>query len=191
MSTLPTTFTRHYQKWREGDSDAQEKLILLVRQEMRRIARQLLRQERDSALLETDMLVDDAVLLLLGKPGKGWNNRRHFLIIAGCQMRHLLIDHARSNKAQKRLAYPNLIPLDDVNDILDQQTPDLDALNEALQEFQKIDERASQIIDLRFFSGLTEAEVAAVLAIPLSAVKNDWKMAKLWLHTYLRREYGY
>jgi RNA polymerase sigma factor (TIGR02999 family) len=188
VSVLPTTFTRHYREWHEGDLETQEKLIKLVYRDLCRIARRLLYHEGNAASVQPEMLADDVAVLLLGKPGIGWNDRKHFFLVAAEKMRQLLVDRARHRSAQKRIPSSELIPLDEIQEVFKKNTPNLIDLNEALEELQKIDLQASRIVMLRFFFGSTEEEVADVLGIPLNRVKTDWKMAKLWLRNYLRRQ---
>lgn len=187
MVTLQTTFTRYYQQWRDGDLDAQEKLIKLVYSELCRMARNYLSQESYAPSLDPRMLADDVAILLLGEPNIDWNNRKHFFLTAAERMRRLLVDHARHRDAQKRIPYPALLPLDKIDDMFSSSNLKLIEINDVLEEFQQVDLRAYQIVKLRFFFGLKEKEVAQVLDISLGAVKNDWKMAKLWLRARLRQ----
>lgn len=191
MVALQTTFTRYYQLWRAGDLDAQEKLIKLVYNELCRMARFYLVQESYAPSIDPRMLADDVATLLLGAPDIDWNNRKDFFRTAADRMQKLLVDHARHRDAQKRIPYNSLLPLHEFGDIFSDNKPDLMAVNDALEAFQKIDLRAYQVVKLRFFFGLKEKEVAQVLEISIGAVKNDWKMAKLWLRTQLSKGRGH
>lgn len=191
MVALQTTFTRYYQQWRAGDLDAQEKLIKLVYSELCRMARFYLAQESYAPSLDPRMLADDVAILLLDAPDIDWNNRKHFFLTAADRMQKLLVDHARYRDAQKRIPYSALLPLDEIDKMFSGSSLTLMEINDALEEFQQVDLRAYQVVKLRFFFGLKEKEVAQVLEISLGAVKNDWKMARLWLRARLRRQRGH
>lgn len=186
MQDPHTTFSRLYLQWRDGDAEAQDKLIRLVWRDLHRVARRLLQQERDAGTLQPTLLANETCLRLLETSEADWQNRQHFMLVAARQMRLLLIDHARHVLAQKRLRYPNLIPLDESIEIIFDANIDLLALNEALERFEELDPRASRVVELRFFFGATEKEIAEVLGVSLITVKRDWKTARLWLYEMLR-----
>ena len=186
MPNSHTTFSRIYGEWRSGYAEAQDKLIRLVYRDLRRMARRLLQQEGNAGSLQSTLLVNDTCLRLLGEPLTDWENRQHFLLVAARLMRLLLIDHARRVKAQKRLTYPDLLSLDEAGEVIYRTDTDLLALNEALERFEKIDPRASQVVELRFFFGATEKEIAAALGISLITVKREWKTAQVWLYEQLK-----
>lgn len=185
MTEVPTTFSRYYQQWRDGDLDAQERIIKLVYSELCRIAQSYLRKEYYAASIEPAMLADDVALQLLGAPVINWQNRKHFFLTAADRMQKLLVNHARQRVAQKRIPQAAMFPLHEMEDILGEETPDLIALNDALEAFAQIDLRAYYVVKLRFFFGLTQKEIALALDISLGAVKYDWQMAQLWLFNQL------
>lgn len=180
-----TTFSRLYTAWRAGDPAAQEQIIHLVWRDLHRLARSLLRQEPNAKTLQPTLLTSEVCQRLLATPTFTWQNRQHFFALAGQVMRRLLVDHARSVQARKRLTWPDLVPLEEAETVL--LLPDLDllALDEALARLAVLAPRASQVVEMRFFMGHTEQEIAAVLHVSLITVKRDWEFARFWLHQQL------
>lgn len=180
-----TTFSRLYTAWRTGDPTAQEQIIQLVWRDLHRLARSLLRQEPNAKTLQPTLLTSEVCQRLLATPTFTWQNRQHFFTLAGQVMRRLLVDHARSVQARKRLTWPDLVPLAEAESVA--LVPDLDllALDEALVRLAEIAPRASQVVEMRFFLGQTEKEIAEVLHVSLITVKRDWEFARFWLHQQL------
>lgn len=185
MPASDTTFSRLYTAWRQGEADAQEQIIQLVWRDLHRLARNLLRHEPNAKTLQPTLLTSEVCQRLLNTPEFTWQNRQHFFVLAGQVMRHLLVDHARATHARKRLTYPDLIPLDELGDIAVAPNLTVLALHEALAQLALFDLRASRVVELRFFLGLTEKEIAQVLDVSLITVKRDWEAARLWLYQQL------
>jgi RNA polymerase sigma factor (TIGR02999 family) len=177
-------------KMREGDPGAENQLIQLIYDELHRLAVQHMRNERQGHSLQPTALVHEAYLQLLGRAGRNFENRNHFLAVASHQMRCILIDHARSNLAGKRGGQCQRVDLEHILLYTPERSDDLLAVDEALNRLAKWDPRQSRIVELRFFGGLTEEEVAEVLDIGVRTVKRDWRMAKAWLYTELTKRNG-
>jgi RNA polymerase sigma factor (TIGR02999 family) len=176
-------------KWRGGDPEALQALLPLVYKELRDIAHRQLRRERSGHTLQSTALVHEAYLRLMDQGAPDTESRAHFVAVAARLMRQILIDYARSRGAQKRGA--KLLVDVDVKDEpatqMQQKETDVVALDEALQELSQRDEQQAQIVELRYFGGLTIEEVSEVLKISPATVKRDWSMAKAWLTRELRR----
>jgi RNA polymerase sigma factor (TIGR02999 family) len=168
-----------------GDQKALDSLLPLVYGELRRLAEHYLRQERPDHTLQATALVHEAYLRLVDQTSITWQNRAHFFSIAAQVMRHLLVDHARSHHAEKRGGGAQKLSLDEAVSFFAEREVNLVALDEALIELTRLDERQGRIVELRFFGGLTIDEVAEVLKITPGAVRYDWRMAKAWLHREL------
>ena len=181
MVTTPNEVTQLLRAWREGDQTAQEKLLPLVYDELRRMAGYYLRGERPGHTLQTGALVHEAYLLLAGQDQIDWQNRAHFFGMAAQAMRHVLVDYARARNYQKRGGKLQHIALSDAGELAHERAAEMVALDEALQSLAKFDQRKSHIIELRYFGGLTVEETAEVLGISSATVVRDWTAAKVWL----------
>ena len=178
--------TQLLKDWSEGNQAALDELMPLVYEELRRQASQYLRKERQGHTLQTTALIHEAYLRLAGQNEIEWQNRNHFFAIASTAMRRILVDHARTRHREKRGGKAEDIPLDDALMIgVSQKSVDLVALDEALVRLERLDPRQAKVVELRFFSGLTNEETANVLAVSNATVRNDWIMAKAWLHGQL------
>lgn len=178
--------TQLLKDWSEGNQAALDELMPLVYEELRRQASQYLRKERQGHTLQTTALIHEAYLRLAGQNEIEWQNRNHFFAIASTAMRRILVDHARTRHREKRGGNAEDIPLDDALMIgVSQKSVDLVALDEALVRLERLDPRQAKVVELRFFSGLTNEETANVLAVSNATVRNDWTMAKAWLHGQL------
>ncbi len=173
--------------WNGGDSDAPERLMPLVYDELRRLARYYLSRERSDHTLQATALVNEAYLRLVDATSIGWNDRAHFYGVAAQMMRRILVDHARSKTADKRGGGVIKLNLEEAEATPEQRASDLVALDDALTELAKIDPRKSKIVELRFFGGLTDEEIAHFLGISVRTVLRDWKMAKMWLYRELNK----
>jgi RNA polymerase sigma factor (TIGR02999 family) len=173
--------TRLLVRWTEGDKQALEDLLPLVYDELRRLARRYLHQERPGHTLQSTALVHEAYLRLVDQ-NVSWQNRAHFFGIAAQMMRRILVDHARSRSAAKREDGACRVTLDEGLVALKQRDLDVVALDDALTNLGKIDPQQSKIVELRFFAGLSIEETSEVLHISPATVKRDWAMAKAWLH---------
>jgi RNA polymerase sigma factor (TIGR02999 family) len=176
------------QRWSEGDSAALDQLAPLVYQELRRMAHHHMRQEPANHTLQTTALIHEAYLRLLGQEEKRWKNRAHFFGVAAQAMRHILVDYARARKMAKRGGGTQQVSLDEALTICPERSDELVALDDALNALAQLDERQSRIVELRFFGGLTEEEIGAVLQISPRTVRSDWRLARLWLLRELSRK---
>jgi RNA polymerase sigma-70 factor, ECF subfamily len=174
-----------------GNQEAAEKLIPLVYDELRRLARSYMRRERQDHTLQTTALVHEAYLKLVHQHGVNWQGRSHFFGIAAQLMRRILIDHARARLRQKRSGTKVVLPLNEALAFSPEDSEDLLNLDVALKRLAKLDPRQSRIVELRFFGGLTIEETAEFLKISPKTVKRDWAVAKVWLHGELRRSDGH
>jgi RNA polymerase sigma factor (TIGR02999 family) len=177
-------------RWSEGEVAAREALIPLVYQELRRLARKCLAGHQHHTLQST-ALVHEAYLRLAGQSSLSASNRAHFLAIAARLMREILVDHARSRGAAKRGASCLTLSFDEAVALPRRPDIDLTTLNEALKELEVMDPRQSQIVDLRFFGGLSIDDTSQVLGISPATVKREWTIARMWLQRELRRGDAY
>src|SRR5689334_3109880 len=168
----------------DGRKDAAEQLVPLVYEELRQRAAAFMRHERSDHTLQATELVHEAYRRLVDNPGN-INNRAHFFAIAARAMRRILVDHARARKAAKRGAGGHKLPVDDVTLVTPEQSIEVLALNQALDQLAEVDEQQSRIVELRYFGGLSEEETAQVLGISSKTVQRDWKVAKAWLYGQL------
>jgi RNA polymerase sigma-70 factor (ECF subfamily) len=182
VPATPQDVTLMLQAWSEGDENALDRLMPLVEAELRRLAAAYMRRERRSHTLQATALVNEAFLRLVGARHVHWQDRAHFVGIAARLMRQVLVDHARARGSQKRGGSAERIPMDDARmEAAEPRFLDLVDLNRALDAFSSIDARRSQIVELRYFGGLTLEETAAVLGMSVETVKRDWRLARLWL----------
>ncbi|MDQ6655501.1 MAG: sigma-70 family RNA polymerase sigma factor [Verrucomicrobiota bacterium] len=167
--------------WRSGDAGAFEKLIPLVQPELHRLAQRHMRSERPGHTLQTTALLDDAFLELADKTHPQWQNRAHFFAVAAQLMRRIMVDHARQRQAQKRGGGAIRVTLDEVAAVTQMRADQLLALDEALDELAAFDQRQAQVVEMRYFGGLTMEEIADVLKIHPNTAKRDWAAARAWL----------
>ena len=173
--------TRLLRAWGEGDLEAREQLMPLVYEELRRLAAGYLRRERAGHSLQPTALVHEAYLRLVGQDRVVWQNRAHFFGIAARMMRRILVDHARGLRRSKRFGDAVRVTLDDRAGTVSVPDCELLVLDRALDELTAIDPRQGQIVELRYFGGLSESEVAKALAISRSTVTREWQIARGWL----------
>ena len=173
------------QEWREGRSGASERLFPIVYDELRRQARNHLRRERPDHTLQPTALVHEAYLRIVDQTSPAIENRAHFFAFASRVMRQILVDHARERKAEKRGGAAQRLSLADIDLLPQQGAADMIELDEALQRLEKIDERKCRVVDMRFFGGLKEEEIAKILQVTEKTVRRDWQFAKLWLYREL------
>jgi RNA polymerase sigma factor (TIGR02999 family) len=182
----PEGITQLLIDWGNGDQAALEKLMPLVYSELRRLASNYLRRERNEHTLQPTALVNEAYLKLVDQRNARWQNRAHFFGISAQLMRRILVDHARQHQAAKRGgAGQQRISITSAETVVKQPQVDLLALNEALEELAKMDPQQSRIVELKFFGGLSIEEIAEVLSIGHATVERDWKMARAWLRRQL------
>jgi len=167
--------------WSKGDGDAREKLLPVVYNELRILARKCLGGQRHDQTLQSTALVHEAYLRLVNVNEVQWADRAHFFAVAAQMMRRILVDHARARHAAKRGGGQVTLMLDDAVALPKQRNVDLLALDAALTELAELDARQSQIVELRFFAGLSIEDTARVLAISPATVKREWATARAWL----------
>ena len=173
-------------QWGTGDRSALDKLLPLVYDQLRRLAQSYLRRNRNSSTLQPTVLVHEAYLKLINQEQTSWQNRAQFFGLAAKIMRDLLVDHARRARAAKRGGDNFSLSLSEADQIGNSPNLDLLALNEAMNELAKFKPRHCQIIEMRFFGGLTIEETAEVLAISHATVERDWNFARTWLYRQLK-----
>lgn len=171
----------------QGDPSAEARLMEVLDGELRRLAVNCMKSERRDHTLQPTALVNEAYMRLLGQRGRDWQNRGHFLAVATQVMRRVLIDYARARRSEKRAGHVQRVPFDEAIGSLDErwaeEVLDLDA---ALKRLAEMDPRQARIIELRFFGGLTEAEIAVELGVSERTVKREWKVGRAWLYGELR-----
>jgi len=167
--------------WGAGDQKAGDELIGIVYQELRRLAAYYLQNERADHTLQATALVHELYLKLFGAEPIQLQDREHFLAVAARQLRHIVVDYARNKHAQKRGGAQGRISLDEASGLAvpaDSRVLDLD---QALQRLETLDARAAQVVELKFFGGLTDSEAGKTLNISVATVKRDWDFARSWL----------
>ena len=180
--TSGSDVTQLLKRWRKGSRDAENELMVRVQGELRRLAAGYLRHERGRTLQPT-AVVNEAFIRLLPQRGVSWENRAHFFGIAAKMMRRVLVDHARRKRAIKRDAGPaDPVSISGVPSPAREADPvDVLALHTALDDLAALDPRQAEIVEMRFFAGLTVEEIAEVMEISTATVKREWATAKLWL----------
>lgn len=187
MSDSPQDVTRLLQEWSAGDESAAERLMPLVYDELRKLARDYLRRERPDHTLQPTALVNEAYLKLVDQR-HGWQNRHHFFGIAAQVMRRILIDHARARASEKRGGQRQKLSLDDVSVPTEERAAELLSLDEALRKLSEVFPQKGRVVELRFFGGLSVDETAKVLGVSDKTVMREWESAKLWLYREMEGE---
>ncbi len=167
--------------WGDGDAAALDQLMPLVYEELHRLAHQYMSRERPGHTLQTSALLNEAYLRLVDQKNIHWQDRAHFFGIAARLMRQVLVDYARKRGYAKRGGDAHRVPLDEALIVSEERAADVVALDDALKSLAEIDPRQSQIVELRFFGGLSIEETAEVLAVSPGTVMRDWTLAKAWL----------
>lgn len=178
----PGEITRLLRQLKAGNKAVESRLLDAVYPELRKIASRHLRGERPGHTLQPTALVHEAYLQLAGQMDKDWQNRSHFYAVAAQLMRRILVDYARSRKAAKREGSRRKVELTDALAISDDRLDEILSIDTALSRLAELDPRQSKVVELRFFGGLTEDEVAEYLQIAPRTVKRDWNVAKAWLY---------
>jgi len=178
--------SRLLQAWSRGDSEALDRLTPIVYDELRRLARRHLRGERNGHSLQPTALVNEAYVRLVDLTRIQWQDRAHFFAVSAQVMRRILVDRARRRNAKRGRGLPH-IPLDEAVVVAPEPSLDLVALDEALQALARVDARKAQVVEMRFFGGLSVEESAAVLQVSPVTVMRDWRTAKAWLHREVMR----
>ncbi len=171
--------------WTAGDQKALQGLVPLVYSDLRRIAEKQLRREPEWQTLETTALVNEAYLRLATTRALTWQNRAHFFAVAAQVMRHILVDKARGRQAERRGGGAPILSLEEELVFSPSRAAELVALDDALSELAKVDERKSRVVEMRFFAGLGVDEIAEVLKVSPETVTREWKRARAWLYFQL------
>ena len=174
--------------YKEGKKDALDELFPLVYNELRRLAASRLRNERPNHTLQPTALVHEAYMRLVEQHSADWQNRAHFFGLAAEMMRRILVNHAVKNNADKRFGNQTRLALDEIVDFTQGTDVNLILVDEALTELAKFDPKQAKIVELKFFAGLTNEEIAEVLGVSDSTIKREWRIAKAWLHDQLKTE---
>lgn len=180
--------TQLLRAWGQGDESALAQLAPLIEAELHRLAQQYLHKERQGHSLQATELVNEAFLRLIDWKRIEWQNRAQFVGLAASIMRNVLVDHARRRLNRKHGGDLLRVSLTHAAFEPDQSNPEIIALHDALNELAKLDPRQSQIVELRFFGGLTEAEIAHVLDLSERQVRRDWSVARAWLYRELNQQ---
>jgi RNA polymerase sigma factor (TIGR02999 family) len=175
-------------EWSGGDEGALGKLIPLVQPELHRLAHHYMSRERAGHTLQTTALLDEAYLRLVDNTKRNWQNRTHFVAAAAQLMRRIMVDHARERYSLKRGAGALKVTLDEAALVTETRSEELLALDEALERLAAQDPRKSQIVELRYFGGLTVEEASEFLKLSQRTVEREWNMAKAWLYRALSGE---
>lgn len=186
----PNEVTKLLLAWSEGEEAAREELLPLVYEELHRLAKRYMRKERAGHTLQTSALVNEAYLRLVGARDVRWQNRAHFFAVSARMMRHILVDFARAKNNLKRGGGALHVSLDEALAIPNEPSADVLALDEALTRLAVLNPRQGQIVEMRYFGGLDEAEMADVLKVSRRTVQQDWRLARLWLYRELRHGEG-
>jgi RNA polymerase sigma-70 factor, ECF subfamily len=175
--------TRLLQAWSDGDQQAFEKLVPRIQRELHRLAAVYMAGERSNHPLQATALINEAYIRLIEWDSVRWQNRAHFFAMAAQLMRKILVDMARARSRTKRGGGTIETKLDEACVLYQERSRDLLLLDAALTEFAEVDPRKSRIVELKFFGGLSEEEVALVLGISVRTVRREWNFAKAWLHS--------
>jgi len=190
FSAVPSALevTRLLKAWGQGDECALGRLVPLVQAELHRLAHRYMSREKPGHTLQTTALVNEVYLRLVDIAQVSWQDRAHFFAIAARMMRRVLTDFARSRNYQKRGGAVLHVAFDEALTVSKEQSAEIVAIDEALVALAAADARKSQVVELRFFGGLSVEETAEVLKVSPETVKRDWRFAKSWLHRVLSRE---
>jgi RNA polymerase sigma factor (TIGR02999 family) len=180
--SLRHTVTQLLLGWNQGDQNARDQLMPLVYDELRKLAGHYMRRERRGHPMQTTDLVHEAYLRLIDQRQVTWQNRAHFFAISAQLMRRIIVDHARAASAKKRGGRATAVDLEAVEGVLSaERSSEMIALDEALKALAAVDERKSQVVEMRYFGGLSVDETAAALDVSPNTVMRDWNLAKAWL----------
>ncbi|MCA1576836.1 MAG: sigma-70 family RNA polymerase sigma factor [Acidobacteria bacterium] len=189
-TTKQHEITQLLAEWRDGNQSALDELYPLVYDELHRLARRYMSRERGGHTLQTTALINEAYVRLVDQKNVVWANRAHFFAISAQIMRRILIDHARRHAYAKRGGGAQQVTLDEAASITPGIGSDLLRLDEALKSLAEMDPRRSQVVELRYFGGLNNEEIAGVLHVSENTVTRDWNMARAWLYQQLTESAG-
>jgi len=187
-ATSSNQVTELLARWSNGEDAAREKLVPLVYDELRRVARRCLASQPRDQTLQSTALVHEAYLRLVGRSEVHWQNRVHFFAVAARLMRGILVDHARMRGAAKRGGNNLTLSLDDSLAPPKQREVDLVALDDALNALAELDPKQGQLVELRFFAGLSIEDTSHVMGLSPATVKREWATARAWLYGEMNRE---
>jgi RNA polymerase sigma-70 factor (ECF subfamily) len=173
--------------WNGGDPAALDRLMPLVYEELRRLARSYMRRQRPDHTLQTTALVNEAYLRLIDSSRVSWQNRAHFFAVSAMVMRRVLVDLARARRSEKRGGEAIVVSIDEALDAVPDRAAEIVALDEALNTLAGLSPRQARVVELRYFGGLTEEEVAEVLQTSERTVRRDWTLARAWLKRELEK----
>jgi RNA polymerase sigma factor (TIGR02999 family) len=176
------------EQWNNGDQAALDKLMPLIYEELRKMARRYMRQQNPGHTLQTTALIHETYLRMVKQKEKHFENRAHFFGVAAQAMRHILVDYARARQTARRGGAARPISLEEAALVTAERAAELVAFDEALKELEKLSKRQSRVVELRYFGGLSVDETATVLSVSPETVMRDWSMAKTWLHRALGAE---
>jgi len=181
----PQEVTQLLANWSQGDPTALEKLIPLVYKELRHLAHRYMEGQRPNHTLQTTALVNEAYLRLADQSKPNFTNRSHFFAVAAKAMRQILVDYAKAQQREKRGAGASKVELDEAALISPEQTSAILDVDEALEKLAVLDSRKARVVELRYFGGLNQDEIAEVLKISTVTIRRDWVFARAWLYTEL------
>jgi RNA polymerase sigma-70 factor, ECF subfamily len=177
--------THLLEQWNHGDREALDKLMPLIYEELRKMAKRYMSQQNPGHTLQTTALIHEAYLRMVKQKEKHFENRAHFFGVAAQAMRHILVDYARERHTAKRGGGARPISLEEAALVTPERATELVAFDDALKELERLSKRQSRVVELRYFGGLSVEETAQVLAVSPETVMRDWNMAKTWLHRAL------
>ncbi len=181
MMQAQPNITQVLERWSNGEQSALDELIPLIYKELRRLAGNYIRRERDNHTLQPTALINEVFVRLIDQHDIKWQSRAHFFGISARLMRRILVDHARVHQAAKRGGGHYSLSLNEADRIASQPSVNLLTLHLTLQQLEVLDPQQSQIVELRFFGGLTIEETAEVLSVSHATIEREWKMARAWL----------
>jgi RNA polymerase sigma factor (TIGR02999 family) len=179
--------TQLLRKWSMGDDKALEQLMPLVYHELRLMARRHMRRQPSGHTFQTTDLIHETYLKIAGGEAQKWQSRNHFFGVAAKAMRHILVDYARSKNNQKRGGWQERVTLQENMRVTNQSSEEIVALDDALNRLAILDDRKVRVVEMKFFAGLTVAEIAGVLKVSPETVKRDWSFAQTWLLRELKK----
>ncbi|MBL8188429.1 MAG: sigma-70 family RNA polymerase sigma factor [Acidobacteria bacterium] len=185
MATTSHEVTQLLADWSNGDQLALDQLMRLVEGELRQMAHRYMARQNPGHTLQTTALINEAFIKMVGQQDKHFQNREHFFGVAASAMRHILVDYARSKQYSKRGGGAPVVSLDEALTVSEERAAELVALDDALKELANFDARKAQVVELRFFGGLSVEETAKVLNVSEITVIRDWNFSKSWLHREL------
>jgi len=188
MASSPAQITELLVNWANGDQSALDTLMPMVYSELHRLAHHYMRRERPGHTIQTSALVNEAYLKLIDQRKTRWHNRAQFFAISAQLMRRILVDHARSHGYLKRGGGARKVSLGVVADLSQMGANEVVILDEGLALLAEIDPRQSQIVELRFFAGLTIKETAEVMDLSPATIKTEWRTARAWLYRYMKKD---